>query len=102
MINPNRLHWRVAYSIDVYYHIIASTNVPDNPMVRSVAAMNGGFNGINGMASILQSSPAAPHNFFPHIFVSGPGANALTAMNAMIAIIDQAVGHHHLEPIIKF
>lgn len=100
MINPNRLHWRVAYSLDVYYHIIASTNVPNNSMVQSVAAMNGGFNPANGMASILQSSPAAPHNFFPHIFV--PGGNALAAMNAMIAVIDQAVGHHHLEPIIKF
>lgn len=99
MINPNRLHWRVAYSLDEYYYIIASSNVPNNAMVQGVAAMNGGFNPINGMASILQKSPAAPGNFFPHIFVGG--GNAETAMKAMIARIDQAIGRQHLEPIIK-
>ena len=99
MGNSNRLHWRIAYSLDVYYYVIATSNVPDNEYVHPIAMMAGGYDEVNGMASIFERSMAAPGNLFPHLFVRG--GNAEVAMQQMILRLDAAVGRPHLEPIVK-
>jgi hypothetical protein len=99
MNDLNRLHWRIAYSLDVYYYVIATSNVPDNEYVHPIAIMAGGYNVKNGMASIFQQSPSAPRIISRHLFV--PEGNAEVAMQKMILQLDATVGHPHLEPIIK-
>ena len=99
MNNPNRLHWRIAYSLEVFYYVIATSDVPDNEYVHPIAVMAGGYEKPNGMASIFQPSPAAPRNIFPHLF--DPGGNAETAMQKMIKQLDSVVGRPHLEPIME-
>lgn len=53
------IHWRVSFSIDVWYHIVASSDV------NSIAVRP------NGMASIFMQSDKAPKSNQTHFVVLG-------------------------------
>ena len=95
-----RLHWRIAYSLEEFYYVVASSNVPPNPLVLSWANLRGGYTAQNGMASILSKSPKAKvEGLIPHLFI--PHGNALIAMKSMIDLLDKINGRHHLNSIAR-
>lgn len=100
-MKEHRLHWRIAYSLDEFYYVIASSNVPKNTLVETWANLSGGYSEKNGMASILSRSPNAKiDGLDPHVFVKD--GNAQSAMDKMIKKLDEVnAPHPHLEPIVK-
>ena len=94
-----RLNWRIAFSLDEFYYVIATSNVPMNDLVVSWANRSGGYTPQNGLASILTKSEKAKGNCVPHIFV--PGGNAVDAMKKMIEQLEKIYGRPCIKPIIK-
>ena len=73
------LHYRIAFSPDIFYHVMASSNVQNIPAP-------------NGMASIFMQSDAAPKRNSPHLLVEGNGAGEVMAMNRMVQELTALVG----------
>lgn len=97
---PNdRLNWRIAFSLEEVYYVVASSNVPQNDLVNSWAILDHGYTERNGMASILTRSEKARRDCVPHIFVSN--GTALEAMNKMIAQLEKIYGRPCIKPIVK-
>lgn len=72
------IHYRVAFPGNIYYHIIASSNVKNVPTP-------------NGMASIFMQSDNAPQRIEPHFLDIGPGSTEYTAMEHLIEDLERNV-----------
>jgi hypothetical protein len=72
------IHYRVAFPGNIYYHIIASSNVKNIPAP-------------NGMASIFMQSDNAPKRISPHLLETNPESSEYTAMEHMIEDLENNV-----------
>ena len=115
----DQMHWRVAYSLNRAYHIIAGSNIFTNNNILlkinssrcirfkrendQVIHFTGKFqnlNAINGLAIIFGFSPNDKIDFL-HVYVDQ--GNATDAVNKMISLLDKKnFPLKHIEPITKF
>lgn len=98
MLNE-RLLWRIAYSLDEFYYVVATSNNPPNETVELWAASAGGYTEQNGIASILSKSPNAKNVASSYVFVRN--GNAQSAMDEMIKKLDKLYGKSCVKPIVK-
>ena len=99
-MSRNRLNWRIAFSLEDVYYVVASSNVPRNDLVESWARQGGGkFTEKNGLASILTRSEKARSDCVPHVF--DPDGDSLSAMKKMIAQLEKIYGRPCIKPIVK-
>ena len=97
-MNIHRLHWRISFGPDVFYHIIAISNVPKNSKTVSWAESYGGYTDNNGFAFILSKEPASYNEHEP-IFVQN--GTAEDAMFKMVKLLEELHKKECLKQIIK-
>ncbi|MCQ2593225.1 MAG: hypothetical protein MJ188_10635 [Treponema sp.] len=72
---------RIAFSPTMFYHIIATADVPN-------------FAKPNAVASIFMNSDSAPLPFQRHVVLQGVGATEDAAINNLEHIIEKFLGAH--------
>ncbi|MCF0233298.1 MAG: hypothetical protein HUJ63_13860 [Enterococcus sp.] len=97
-MNNHRLHWRISFGTDVFYHILATSDVPKNSKTERWSEPYGGYAEKNGFAFILPESSTSDSEHEP-VFVQY--GTALDAMNKMVEILEKMHGKKCLQPIIK-
>ena len=113
------MHWRVAYSLNRAYHIIASSNIfinnnilhkinssqcirykRENDQIIHFTGKFQNLNVLNGLATIF-GFPSNDKIDFLHVYVDQ--GNATDAINIMINLLDKKnYPLKHIEPITKF
>lgn len=89
------IHWRIAFSIDVWYHIVASSDVDTIAVIP------------NGIASIFMQSDLAPHSDQSHFVVLGHDIQAgekgeMVAMRNAIGYLEKNVVKKPVMNVVRF